>query len=123
MLLHLISCTSKSTQFVRLLLKYSAANLLTLHPPLSPGGSEECRTCYEESPVSRESVSGVESKAAMGRGMVTEDDFKVTCVVYFDLRHMLLFELNVRPTFYASSYVYACIYIFYKLTDSLTDRL
>jgi hypothetical protein len=71
----------ESPHCVRLLLKYSAANLLTLHPPLSHGGSEECQTCYEEAPVSRESVSGVESKAAMGRGMVTEDEFKVICVL------------------------------------------
>ena len=39
-------------------------------------------------------MSGVESKAAIGRGMVTEDEFKVTCELHFDVTCIMLFELT-----------------------------
>ena len=68
----------------RLLLKFSAPNLLALHPPLSQGSDENCATCYDEHESSKNSVSGVDSRSAVGRGLVTEDNFKVCrCVVFF----------------------------------------
>ena len=67
----------------RLLLKFSAPNLLALHPPLSQGSDENCATCYDEHESSKNSVSGVDSRSAVGRGLVTEDNFKVcSCVVF-----------------------------------------
>jgi alpha-L-fucosidase 2 len=60
----------------RLLLKFSAPNLLALHPPLSRNGPNDCATCFEEASLSKKRVSGVDSKASKGRGMVTEDDYK-----------------------------------------------
>jgi alpha-L-fucosidase 2 len=61
---------------MRLLLKFSAPNLLALHPPLSRKGPDDCATCFEEDLLSKQKVSGVDSKASTGRGMVTEDDYK-----------------------------------------------
>ena len=68
----------------RLLIKFSAPNLLALHPPLSQGFDENCATCYDEHENSKNSVSGVDSRSAVGRGLVTEDNFKVCrCVVFY----------------------------------------
>ena len=74
----------------RLLLKFSAPNLLSLHPPLTRGGDETCATCYEEHPISVSSVSGVDFKATVGRGMVTQDDFKVGYFVILSFCYLVV---------------------------------
>ena len=71
----------KKNFILRLFFKFSAPNLLALHPPLIQGLNENCATCYGEHPSSKDSISGVDSGPAVGRGLVTEDDFKVCFLV------------------------------------------
>ena len=66
----------------RLLSRYSAANLLSLHPPLDHGQNEDCGTCFGE-PFYLKDASGANFDPAPARGMVTAADHKVRFVVYF----------------------------------------
>ena len=60
----------------RLLSRFSAANLLSLHPPLDHGQNEDCGTCFGE-PFYLKDASGANFDPAPGRGMVTAADHKV----------------------------------------------
>ena len=60
----------------RLLSHYSAANLLSLHPPLDHGQNEDCGTCFGE-PFYLKDASGANFDPAPARGMVTAADHKV----------------------------------------------
>jgi hypothetical protein len=62
----------------RILKKFSAANLMSLHPQLSPLDMlKPCGTCFAEAPVSLFRESGTNAAASKGRGLTTQDDDKV----------------------------------------------
>lgn len=60
---------------LRLLKRFSAENLLSLHPALEPSGEEQCATCYGETEEGRRR-SGADALPSGARGFFTEDGFK-----------------------------------------------
>lgn len=62
---------------IKLLKKYSSPNLLSLHPPLAKRDTPGCSTCFEEHPLAKRRVSGVDATPITGRGLSTVDDYKV----------------------------------------------
>jgi hypothetical protein len=69
---------------VRTIRKFSAPNMLSLHPPLMRSGPEQCKTCFMESPESSGRRSGADAMATFGRGLATMDESKASpCIHYF----------------------------------------
>lgn len=63
----------------RLLRKFSAPNMLSLHPPLAPKEDVDgCSTCFGEDLRSSSRSSSADVEPSATRGMVTDDDFKVS---------------------------------------------
>eukprot|EP01041_Mallomonas_annulata_P002018 gene2018-3917_t len=60
----------------RILRKYSAANLLSLHPQLEKVGMEGCSTCFRDPSSGSEEASGAKMNCDMSRGMQTTDSWK-----------------------------------------------
>lgn len=59
----------------RLLSKYSAGNLLSLHPPLEKVGPESCSTCFRD-PLFGSDFRGARSVSVLSRGLTTAEDAK-----------------------------------------------
>jgi hypothetical protein len=75
----------------RTLERFTATNLMSLHPPLVHRYNRQgCRTCFSEREESLNRLRGAPFRAKKIRGFITDDDFKVNFTRHSVYRNVLI---------------------------------